>query len=346
MNKIALTLIGLTLLITSHTFGQNDWKTYKYNIKNFEISCLQEPEFSVDSSEFGDSFLKTYYWEVNVSDSLHQNNYYSISAETYPSDFIHSDSSLSVIEGFINSTQNSLIEDKDFTLLSSTLDEKYGFPGKIFKWKSNTNNNFLQFQIYLIDNTLFQLAVVSKATDAHNIFVKKYFDSFKLIDSKKGTFSIPEISNEKTYKIEFPEEPTNQKKTADSDLGKLHMDIQVLEPKKKSDNLVYVSIETKYPSPATDEDDLYSLNSFYKRSIDASLSSVNGELISITDIYYNDKLGKEYRCYFSGGKALMVYRVFYIKDHYYSFGVITVPKKDNNKAMIKFFESFKLTTSK
>lgn len=342
MNKLTLALIGLTYFTTSYSFGQSDWKTYEYNLQNFKISFLQEPEFSVDSSEFEDSFLKTYYWEVNVLDSLHENTYYSVSSETYPSDFIHSDSSLNVVEGFINSTQNSLIDDPDFTLLSSTLDEKYRFPGKIFKWKSNTNDNFLQFRIYLIENTLIQLAVVTKAVGSHNIFINKHFDSFELIEQKKGTFSIPKISSEKTFEIGFPGTPSDESKTIDSELGKLSLNIQVYEPKGKTENMVYVAMETKYPESAADQDDTYSLNVFYKKSIDGSLASINGELISITDIYYEKKLGKEFKCYFSEGKALVVYHIYYIDDTLYSFGVITTPEKDNNKKMEKYFESFKL----
>lgn len=342
MNKLTLTFIGFTFFLTSCSFGQSDWKTYEYNPQNFKISFIQEPEISVDSSEFGDSFLKTYYWEVNVLDSLHENIYYSVSSETYPSDFIHSDSSLNVVEGFINSTQNSLIEDPDFMLLSSTLVEKYGFPGKTFKWKSNTNNNFLQYQIYLVENTIFQFAVVTKATGGQNIFINKFFNSFELIDNAKGCFSIPKISNEKTYEIKFPGTPTEEIKTVDSELGKLSLNIQLYEPKEKNENLVYVAMETKYPSPVADQNDNYSLNAFYKKSIDGSLASINGELISITDIFYETKPGKEFKCYFSEGKAIVVYHIFYIGDNLYSFGVITSPEKVYNKEMEKFFNSFKL----
>jgi len=342
MNRLTLTLVGLVFFISSYSFGQSEWKTYEYIFKNFSISFIQEPEFSVDSSEFADSFLKTYYWEVNVSDTLHENNYYSISAETYPSDFIHSDSSLNVIEGFINSTQTSLLEDTDFKLLSSTLDEKFGFPGKIFKWKSNTNDNFIQFQIYLIENTLFQLAVVTKSTESYNNFINKYFDSFKLIDLKKGSFSIPNVTNEKTFEIKFPGTPTDQSKIVDSELGKLSLDIQIYEANDNSENLVYVAMETKYPESVCDQNDSYALNAFYKKSIDGSLNSVNGELISITDISYGNKPGKEFKCYYSQGKTIMVYRIFYIDDKLYSFGVITKTENDNNKKMKNFLNSFKL----
>jgi hypothetical protein len=101
-------------------------------------------------------------------------------------------------------------------------------------------------------------------------------------------------------------------------------------------------METKYPTNVINPNDTYGLNIFYKKSIDGSLNSVNGELISIIDIYYNENLGKEFRCYFSEGKALMVYRLFYIDNRLYSYGVITTPDNDKNNAMNIFLESFKI----
>ena len=81
---------------------------------------------------------------------------------------------------------------------------------------------------------------------------------------------------------------------------------------------------------------------FYKKCIDNSLQSVNGELISISDVFYNNKPGKEYKSYFSKGEFLIVYRVFYIDEFLYSFGVITYPNKDNNRKISEFFNSFRI----
>ncbi|MCK9627847.1 MAG: hypothetical protein M0R37_04560 [Bacteroidales bacterium] len=72
------------------------------------------------------------------------------------------------------------------------------------------------------------------------------------------------------------------------------------------------------------------------------MESVNGELISINDVFYNNIPGKEYKCYFSKGEFLMVYRVFYIDDFLYSLGVLTYPNKDKNREMSDFFNSFRI----
>lgn len=342
MIKTKHLILGLFLVFSLISKAQSDWKKYDYSSYNFSVSFPQEPQFSIDSSTFNDSPLNTYFWELNVSDTLHSNSYYSVSLTTYPSDFIHSDSLLTVVEGFINSTQNSLLEDDSFTNLSSSLIEKKGFPGKVFKWKNNSNDIFLEFQVFLIESSLFQLSIVSREGENHNKLINQYFDSFEIVNVSSGTFKLPELSNNRTLSINFPEIPTEQKKTVDSEYGKLQLDIQTLEPKSKDKNLVYVAMETKYPTNVIKPNDTYGLNTFYKKSIDGSLNSVNGELISINDIYYNDNLGKEYRCYFSEGKALMVYRIFYIDNRLYSFGVITTPDNDKNKMMNKFLDSFKI----
>jgi len=336
------TTINILLFLTFSikVLSQPDWKEYVYDTHHFKIDFLQQPDFSVDSSVFNDSPLITYLWELNVEDPSHENIYYSVSQSTYPSEFIHSDSLPAIVDGFIGSTQNSLIGDENFTLLSSSLIERHGYPGKVFKWKSNSNNVFLEFHVYLVENKLFELSVVSRAGKNHNPSLDNYFGSFEIINLHKGNYTPPENANERTIMIMFPEVPNEQTKIVDSEYGKLTLDIQILEPKVKEDNMVYIAMESKYPSGVFDLGDTDGLNNFYTKAIDGSLNAVNGELISINDVYYNDRPGKEYRCYFSEGKTLMVYRYFFIDDNFYSIGVITLPEKDKNKGMTKFFDSF------
>jgi hypothetical protein len=333
-------ILLLFLTFSGTVFSQPEWKEYVYHSYDFKIDLFQEPDFSYDSSVFYDSPLLTYFWELNVDDTLHHNIYYSVSQTFYPSEFIHSDSLFNVVDGFMSSTQNSLIEDENYTLLSSSLAEKHGFPGKVFKWKNNSNNIFLEFHVYLVESKLFELSVVSKEGKNHNRFLEKYFDSFEIINIQQGNYSLPGNASERTLLVMFPEVPNEQTKTVDSEYGKLSLDIRILEPAIKEDNMVYIAMETKYPSGVLELGDSDALNNFYEKAVDGSLNSVNGELISIHDVNYNDKPGKEYRCYISDGKALMVYRYFFIDDNFYSIGVITLPEKDKNKGMITFFDSF------
>ena len=342
MRKLSVVLTLLLSLFYISTYGQEGWKFYYYPDKNFKIDFCQQPAFSADTSFLQDTPIVTYNWEINVDDTLHENKYYGLSLTKYPSEYICSDSLLSVVEGFINSSQSALFDDKEFVLLSSSLVEKDGYPGKIFKWENTNTNMFLEFRVFLVNSSLYQLSVVSREDQNHNIFINKYFDSFNLINTTKGSFTLPDDSVEQKYIIDFPSKPTTQNKLIDSEYGKLTISIQTLEADEASENLVYVSLQTKYPTKVVNQDDIYELNKFYKKCIDNSLLSVNGELISINDVLYNNKPGKEYRCYFSKGEFLIVYRFFYIDEFLYSLGVITYPNKDNNRKMSDFFNSFRI----
>ena len=334
LNIIFILAIGAT------GFSQPDWEEYVFDSHHFKIDFLQKPDFTADSSVFNDSPLITYFWELSVDDPLHDNVYYCLSQIAYPPEYIHSDSAYSVVEGFIGSTQNSLIGDENFTLLTSTLTEKHGYPGKIYRWKSNSNNVYLDFHVYLVENKLYELSAVTREGKNHNPYLARYFDSFEIINTDKGHYSLPVHANERTIQVNFPEVPQEQTKTVDSDFGKLSLDIQILEPEARGDNMVYIAMETKYPPGVVDPGDPDALDNLYEKAINGSLNSVNGELISIDDIYHEDNPGKEYRCYFPGGQALLVYRYFFINDNFYSLGVITLPEKDNNESMTAFFDSF------
>lgn len=342
MIRNSFLILAFTVLSILNATSQINWKEYRYDSQNFKIQSYQEPEYTADTSIFNESILITHNWEVDVTDTLHENLYYSATAETYPSNFIHSDSLFSLVEGFINSSQSFLFEDDAFSNLSTAVIEKQGYPGKSFKWKRNSNNVFFEYQIYLVNSTLYMLSVVADVDKNHNIFIDHYFDSFRLINIPEGNFALPKFTNERKLTVDFPGQPESENKLVDSEYGKLALYTQAYEPKTTDDNMVYIAMETKYPENAINQDDNYALNTFYSKAIEGSLSSLNGELISINDIHYNGKLGKEYKCYYLDGQFIVIYRIFYIDDGLYALGVITKSQNDNNEAMNSFFKSFKI----
>jgi len=338
--KIPLMLFGWLFVLNIN--AQNYWRNYDLPDYHFKIEFIEPPLFSSDTSETEEGYLYSYYWETEVSDTTHPNAYYAIGLDIYPPEFIHSDSSYNTIEGFLNSSQYELIDNEDFTLITSEILEFNGYPGKRFNWRVNSNYNFIEFQVFLINNYLFTVSTVTYAHANPNSFINKYFESFELIDIAEGNYHKPILEKNTNFTVDFPGQPIIQSRTIDSEMGQLHLDIQMFEPPSPVDNLVFVSLQTKYPQLAADENDPISLNALYKRSIDGSLASVNAELISILDINYMGKAGKEYKAYITQSKMLMVYRLFYIDNNMYSLGVITFPEKDNNVEMEDFFNSFKL----
>ncbi len=105
--------------------------------------------------------------------------------------------------------------------------------------------------------------MVSREDKNHNIFINNYFDSFNLINTTKGNFIVPNDSVAQKYLIDFPSKPTTQNKLIDSEYGKLTINIQTLETDETADNIVYVSLQTKYPKKVVNQDEIYELNKFY-----------------------------------------------------------------------------------
>lgn len=337
-------LFFLTLaLFVLQAQAQTDWVKIKSDEHHFELDFYQDPITYTDTFELEGQNLYAHTWELDLEEGAsHPNTYYLICKTEYPADFIHSDSVFELVDGFISSTQASLLEEKDFKLLSSTLDEKNGFPGKIFKWKNEENNVYFQYQVYLVNNILFELSLVVQEGHEHNKAIRKFFDSFSTRGISDGNFEIKNDAAAPTYFVNFTDEPTTQHRVIDSEAGKITLTIRMLEVKdKKSPNMMFMANETKYPT-SINKEDTRTLNAFYKNAIDGALASTNGELISMEDIYYETYLGKEYKYYVGGGQAIVVSRAFLIEGTMYILGVFTQPGKEDNKEQKKFFNSFKL----
>ncbi|MBW6480719.1 MAG: hypothetical protein K0B37_14920, partial [Bacteroidales bacterium] len=221
MNKLKVLIIIIPIFLTFESCFQNEWKEYNYDAHNFKIKFYHEPEVTEKVFLFHEDTLKSFLFEVSVADSLHENNYYSLTVTTYPSGYIHSDSAWTMVEDFMNSTQNEFFELDGLTLITSSLTEKKGYPGKIFKWKNNTSNMFFECHIFLAGNTLYRLLVMANEGQNHNIFINKYVESFDFYNIPDGNFSIPKTIHERTFSIEFPQKPVEEFRTLDSEYGHL-----------------------------------------------------------------------------------------------------------------------------
>jgi hypothetical protein len=339
-----LSFLPIIFFLFSNTFILAQKNGYNYEDKkhNFKINFFQKPVFKVDTAELQGSPLYIYNWENDVIDTLHSNSYYSLSLSYYPAEFMHSDSSFTVVESFINSSQNSFLENKDLTLLSSTLTVKKGYPGKIFKWKRNVDNVFFEIHIYLIQNKLFELLVICREGKNHNNSIHHFIDSFEPTSILTGKFSIPNLKPETILMADFPGTPKEQSQMVDSEFGKLFLTLKSYEPTSQDSNILYMSGETAYEKEPINQGDTYSLNKFYKNAIDGSINSINGQLISISDINIEGHLGKEYKAYTTDHNVIIVYRMLYLDKKMFLLGVITPFKNDKNPAMLKFLNSFRL----
>lgn len=321
--------------------AEKKWKTYSYKENNFQIDFYKKPENKIDTLYLKNEILLKNSYFLNVNDDNHDNSYYSISHTIYPNNYINSDSSFSTLEGFINSSQDKLVNDENNILLSSIIIYKNGYFGKSFKWKKNKEEYFFENQVFLIKNNLYELNVVSKIDHNHNIYINQFFNSFIIQNIEKGSFYLPENEDNITFSIDFPQCPKTQTQTVDTEGGKLDIIMQIYEPKNGDKNNIYIASETKYPDNGIDTS-IVSLELFYEKAINGTLISINGKLISSKTIYYKNYMGKEYKVNLYDGITIMLFRYFFINNYFYNFGVATIPANENNDDMNNFINSFKI----
>lgn len=147
------------------------------------------------------------------------------------------------------------------------------------------------------------------------------------------------------FKIEFPEKPTEKAQSVNSAVGKLKMNMYMLEPasKNQDENLVYLVNYTEYPEGTVDSNDKENLDGFFRNSIDGAVANVNGKLVSEKNITLGKYPGREAKVDFQNGLAVITMRIYLVNNTMYMLETICETKKDSNASITKFMDSFALT---
>ncbi len=309
---------------------------------DYSINWYEQAEFTKDSSILNDMVILSNNWTLEVDDEEHPNSKYFIAVEEYPSNYIHSDSSIVFLDATINSTQNPILSDEEFELLSSNEIVLNNYFGKEFRWKNSNNNIYFRMHVYIFENYLFQIGVINRLGKNHNTFSQEFFDSFKLSNSFQGKYVKSSKEYKQSYTVDFPSEPSYTTSVVDSEMGKITMHLMMLEDVVDDVNGLYMTNEAEYPTHVINESNAFDLNKFYISSINGSINAMNADLISIHNIKYNSHVGKEFKSYLAEGELILTYRIYLINNILYNLGVATTPENDNNASMIQFFDSFKI----
>jgi len=149
----------------------------------------------------------------------------------------------------------------------------------------------------------------------------------------------------KNYRIYFPQKPTDQSQIINTAIGDLKLNIHMYQVPDsiKDENLIYGLIETEYPDSVINSDKKEILDNFFRNSIDGSINNVHGKLLTETKIQIDTFPGREIRVDFREGLAVIKMRFYLVKNKMYFLQTITDTKKDFNKSINKFMDSFTLT---
>ena len=340
--KIIVSISLLLSIFSTRIICQESNQKQDINDLGFEIDWSKSPEYSIDTLNFEDISVISEKWNLTLDKSTSPIWKYTVKRDLYPSDYIHSDSTVNLIDQFLNSTQNDLLENNIYELISSSECTVNNYFGKDYRWKTKDVNEFFKNRVFLIENAIYQLSVFSRTGESHNKLINEFLNSFVLPENLKGIHTKSKEDYKQTYTINFPQPPEYISKVIDSEIGKLTMQMQMVEPENVMLNMLYMASEVKYPSNTINTANKYEYNNFLIKSINGSVNAVNGELISILDIEHGIMSGKEFKMYISNGKIILKYQMFYINDTLYTLGVMSDAMKDENDKMSTFFKSFKL----
>jgi hypothetical protein len=146
------------------------------------------------------------------------------------------------------------------------------------------------------------------------------------------------------YKILFPKKPTDQSQDIVTAVGKLKMNIFMYETPgpEADDNISYWTMQTIYPDSVINSDKTEKLDKFFRNSVDGAVGSVHGKLLTEKIIQLNGYPGREFRVDVKDGVAVITMRAYLVKNTMYMLQVVTETKRDFNKSIYRFMNSFSL----
>ena len=333
-------ILAINLYLVNIIYSQESWSKIAGQAPGIELDIFGQAMFSVDTLFLEDKPIYRSNYISNPKSLDHSVTQYELHVSRYPSTYINSDSSFSIIEGFINSTVTELLESNDFEYINSALEFQDGYPGKSFKFKEKSSNKLHEYEVYLIQNYLIELITHSVSTNWFSKSKSRFFDSFKTLDvaSNKINYGIPIIESD-SYTITFPSKPEINNLFVDTNYGIVNIRMQTLDLSQATNVLVYMSGESKY-----NEDfmiDSTALTNFYIESMNGSIKSMNAEHISHNEFKYSTQLrGLEFQASLQNGKITSRNRILYNEGRLYTLGVIT--NSEDKLSGQAFIDSFSL----
>lgn len=151
-------------------------------------------------------------------------------------------------------------------------------------------------------------------------------------------YGIPIIKSD-SYTISYNRTPEIQSLFVDSSEGLINTKVKIDERGTDSSTLVFMSSESKYHSNFRVENE--ELDSFYIKSMNGSINSMNGEFASKKEISYLGHRGLEFYATLYEGQVRCCYRIFLINDTLYSIGILYTNSQPDEEGL-RFMDSFKL----
>ena len=182
MKKISVnTILGFFLTSISFTAFCQNWENISPEGCSCTILMPAKPEQTkriINHSTYGKLTMNLSI--LQPKDSTDPNLVYMLSYTDYPIGTIHSDSA-NILESFFMSSREGAIANVQGKLLSETILNLSGYPGRELRLNFKNGLALLRCRNYLVKNRLYTMQIITLTENNFNTSINKFLDSFKLL---------------------------------------------------------------------------------------------------------------------------------------------------------------------
>ncbi len=331
----------IPLAFKAYNYFNSNWDLYDFSGYNFKIKFYNDPDFKYKNKHTEDGNIDIYDWKSYNKDTSSTYLECRLIISDLPENIIHSDSSEAFIDNQLTYMKNRILNDSTIIELETTTREKNGYMGKRTLARNSSVGTDLIIELYLVKNKIFQLYFKTYSKDKFKIDPNIFFESFELVDVPQGKFKLNiDTNRNQSYKIDFPSKTEVHNEVVDSELGTIFTRKEVCKLESGTERVFGITEESlNFQLDTIDQDWIQEI---YQTASDITSVKTNGKLLSQKEIDYKGLKGMEYRISLPNVDYILVKRFFIKNKKAYTLIVMTTPKRYNNKAIMKFFDSFEI----
>jgi hypothetical protein len=172
----------LLLLILSFTNTRQDWQQVVPEGGNCSIAMPGNPkriDKTINNRSYGELIAKI--WAFQPEKGTDLNLAYMVSYTDYPEGTIHSDS-VNILKDFYNSFIDGTINNVQGKLLSETIINLSGYPGREVRVDFKNGLALIRYRYFLVKRRLYMLQIIPLTENNFNTSINKFLDSFALLE--------------------------------------------------------------------------------------------------------------------------------------------------------------------
>jgi hypothetical protein len=134
----------------------------------------------VINSEIGELKLNIFVYDASES-GTDENLVYLVSSTEYPDSLINSEKT-EILPDLFKNTLEGILSNINGKLLSETVIDINGFPGREVKVDFMEGQAIIKIRIFLVKNILFMIETITETGKVPNKSIDRFMDSFKLTE--------------------------------------------------------------------------------------------------------------------------------------------------------------------